>query len=71
MALTPGDLPNGAHASAIPDSVGGFAFDALAPGHYRLFVHAFSHRPDSTDIEVVAGRVDTVRILLQYFGCIP
>jgi hypothetical protein len=70
MAITPGDFPNAALASAIPDSLGGFVFDALAPGHYRLFVHAISHRPDSTDVDVVAGRVDTVRILLQYFGCI-
>lgn len=70
MALTPGDSPGGAHASAVPDSVGGFAFDPLVPGHYRLFVRAFAHRPDSTDVDVAAGRVDTVRIVLQYFGCV-
>jgi hypothetical protein len=70
MALTPGDSPNAPHASAIPDSLGGFAFDPLVPGHYRLFVRAFSHKPDSTDVDVVAGRVDTVQIVLQYFGCV-
>jgi len=70
MALTPGDPPAAAHASATPDSLGGFAFDALSPGRYRLFVHAYGHRSDSTDVDVGAGRVDTVRFVLQYFGCI-
>jgi hypothetical protein len=70
MALTPGDSPNAPHASAIPDSLGGFVFDPLVPGHYRLFVRALAHRPDSTDVDVVAGQVDTVHIVLQYFGCV-
>lgn len=70
MAVVPGDPPSGVHPSAIPDSLGGFAFDALPPGRYRLFVRAFAHRPDSTTVDVVAGRVDTVSILLQYFGCV-
>jgi hypothetical protein len=50
--------------------LGGFVFNALPPGRYRLFVRAFAHRPDSTDVTVMAGRVDTVNILLQYFGCV-
>ena len=70
MAVTPGDPPTAAHASATPDSLGGFMFDALSPGRYRLFVHAYGHRSDSTDVDVGAGRVDTVKIVLQYFGCI-
>jgi Carboxypeptidase regulatory-like domain len=70
LAVIPGDPPGGPHASATPDSVGGFAFDALTPGHYRLFVRAFAHRPDSTDVDVSAGRVDTVNITLQFFGCV-
>jgi hypothetical protein len=70
LATVPGDRPNAPHASAVPDSLGGFSFDALTPGHYRLFVRAFAHRPDSTDVDVRAGYVDTVNIVLQYFGCV-
>jgi hypothetical protein len=70
MAGVPGDPPAGFHASAIPDSLGGFVFDPFPAGHYRLFVRAFAHRPDSADVDVVAGQVDTVRFVLQYFGCI-
>jgi len=70
LALIPGDPPIGPHASATPDRVGGFVFDSLPPGRYRLFVRAFEHRPDSTDVEVSAGRIDTVRIVLRFFGCV-
>jgi hypothetical protein len=70
MALVPGDAPSAVHPSTVPDSLGGFVFDALPPGHYRLFVRAFAHRPDSTDVNVAAGRVDTVSLLMQYFGCV-
>jgi carboxypeptidase family protein len=70
LAATPGDAPGSPHASAIADSVGGFVLGALPPGRYRLFVRAFSHRPDSTEIEVVAGRVDTVRMSPQFFECV-
>lgn len=70
LAVVPGDDPSSPHASATPDSVGGFAFDSLPPGHYRLFVRAFGHRPDSTNVDVSAGRVDTVRIVLRLFECV-
>lgn len=70
LAVVPGDPPGSPHASATPDSLGGFAFDALTPGRYRLFVRAFAHRPDSVDVDVSAGRVDTVNIVLQFFGCV-
>jgi hypothetical protein len=70
LAMVPGDPPNAPHVSATPDSLGGFSFDALTPGHYRLFVRAFAHRPDSTDVDVRAGYVDTMNIVLQYFGCV-
>jgi len=70
LATTPGDAPDTPHASATADSVGGFVFDALPPGRYRLFVRAFAHRPDSTHIEVTAGRVDTVRLSPQFFECV-
>jgi hypothetical protein len=70
LAMTPGDAPNTSHASATADSVGGFAFAALPPGRYRLLVRAYAHRPDSTDIDVSAGRVDTVRMRPQFFSCV-
>ena len=70
LAITPGDAPNSPHASATADSVGGFVFEALPPGMYRLFVRAYAHRPDSTKIEIEAGRVDTVRLSPLFFQCV-
>jgi hypothetical protein len=70
LATIPGDPPGSPRVSATPDSLGGFSFDALTPGRYRLFVRAYAHRPDSTDVDVIAGRVDTVNIVLQFFGCV-
>ena len=70
LAVVPGDDPRTPHASATPDSVGGFAFDALPPGRYRLFVRAFAHRPDSSDVDVSVGRIDTVHIVLRLFECV-
>ncbi|HMG13733.1 MAG TPA: carboxypeptidase-like regulatory domain-containing protein [Gemmatimonadaceae bacterium] len=70
LASTPGDAPNSPHASATADSVGGFVFDALPPGRYRLLVRAYAHRPDSAEIEIAAGRVDTVRLSPLFFQCV-
>jgi hypothetical protein len=70
LAVIPGDDPSSPHVTAIPDSSGGFAFDALRPGRYRLFVRAYSHRPDSTDVDVRAAQVDTVSIVMQFYDCL-
>jgi hypothetical protein len=70
LAVLPGDDQNSPHVTAIPDSSGGFAFDALRPGHYRLFVRAYSHRPDSTDVDVRAAQIDTVTIVMQLYDCL-
>lgn len=70
LAVVPGDDPSSPHATATPDSLGGFAFESLPPGRYRLFVRAFEHRPDSTDVQVNAGQVDTVRFVLRFFECV-
>ena len=70
LATTPGGSPTAAHATVTADSVGGFAFDALFPGKYRLIVHPFAHKPDSADIEVVAGKLDTVQLRPLYFECV-
>jgi hypothetical protein len=70
LATSPDGAANSPHATATADSVGGFVFDALPPGRYRLLVRAFAHRPYSTEIGVAAGRVDTVRIMTQFFDCV-
>ena len=70
LALTPGDAPNAPHASTTADSLGGFVFDALPPGRYRLFVRAFAHKPDSTEVDVSAGRIDTVALTPIFFQCV-
>ena len=70
LAVTPGDLPSGAHATATADSLGGFVLDGLAPGRYRLFVRAFAHKADSSDVDVLAGEVDTVALRPIFFQCV-
>lgn len=70
LATAPGDSPNAQHATVTADSVGGFVFSTLRPGRYRLFVRAFAHKPDSTDVDVAAGQVDTVQLRPQYFECV-
>jgi hypothetical protein len=70
LATAPGDNPNAPHATVTADSAGGFVFDALTPGLYRLFVRAYAHRPDSADVDIAAGQVDTVRLRPQFFQCV-
>ena len=70
LAQSPGDSPTAPHATVVADSVGGFVFGALPPGRYRLFVRAFAHRPDSVQVDVAAGQVDTVRLRPQFFECV-
>jgi len=33
-------------------------------------VRAYSHRPDSTDVDVRAAQIDTVTILMRLYDCI-
>ena len=70
LVTTPGDSPDATHATVTADSVGGFVFDALPPGTYRIFVRAFAHKPDSAQVDVAAGQVDTVRLRPQFFQCV-
>lgn len=58
------------HAAVTADSLGGFVFDALPTGTYRLRVKPFGHLPDSATVDVRAGRVDTVRMMARYFQCV-
>ena len=70
MAVTPGDPPGGAHMTTAADSLGGFVLNGLTPGRYRLFVRAYAHKPDSADVDVAAGQVDTVALRPIYFQCV-
>jgi len=63
--------PGTSNARATADSAGGFVFDRLTPGKYRISVRPVQHRPDSTDIDVAAGRIDTVTLRPQYYQCAP
>jgi hypothetical protein len=70
LAVTPGDPPGAPHYTATADSLGGFVLNGLAPGRYRLFVRAFAHKADSSDVDVAAGQVDTVALRPIYFQCV-
>jgi hypothetical protein len=70
LATTPGNSFHAARATVVADSAGGFVFDGLSPGTYRLLVHPYSHRPDSADIKILAGQVDTVQLRPSFFGCV-
>jgi hypothetical protein len=70
LAVTPGDPPGAPHYTATADSLGGFALTGLVAGRYRLFVRAFAHKPDSADVDVAAGQVDTVALRPIYFQCV-
>lgn len=61
---------NSPHATATPDSAGGFVFASLPAGRYRLYARAYSHRPDSVEVALASGQVDTVRLNLQFFECV-
>ena len=70
LATTPGNSFHATRASAVADSAGGFVFGGLSPGVYRLLVQPHSHRPDSADIKISAGQVDTVQLRPTFFGCV-
>jgi hypothetical protein len=51
------------------DSLGGFALVDVTPGSYTLRVRAINHPLDERRVEVRAGRVDTVRVVMHYYAC--
>lgn len=70
LATTPGNSLHAARATVTADSLGGFVFDGLSPGTYRLLVRPYSHKADSTDITISAGQVDTVQLRPPFYGCV-
>ena len=70
MATVPRGGPGAPHATVTADSAGGFVFNSLTPGPYRVSVRIFSHKPDSADVEVSAGKVDTVQLRPPYYECV-
>jgi hypothetical protein len=51
------------------DSKGGFAFDSIVPGSYRLRVRRIGESIDTSTIQLTSGRVDTVRIRMRAYRC--
>ena len=51
------------------DSLGGFAFDSLQPGTYRVMVRWFDHRYQTRDFFVKPAAIDTFLAVLRYYRC--
>ena len=51
------------------DSTGGFAFDSVSPGGYRLLGRYVGQYPDTMTIQLAAARVDTVRLRMRTDRC--
>jgi len=51
------------------DSLGGFHLLDLSPGRYGLRISSIAYRPYEGELQVYAGRADTLRAALEYFYC--
>jgi hypothetical protein len=51
------------------NSKGGFRFDSLKSGVYRLRVRRVGERPDTATIRPMAGRVDTLTLRMLAYRC--
>ena len=59
------------HATkASADSLGGFAFDHVAPGTYVVRLLAMNHTWRHIGVAVRAAHVDTVHARLSYYECV-
>lgn len=52
----------------VTGQTGGFAFDSLAPGRYRLRVAAVWEHPESSFVSIAGNRIDTVLFPMQATG---
>jgi hypothetical protein len=51
------------------DSKGGFRFDSVIAGGYQVRVRHLSEYQDSLAVQIVAGRLDTVRVRMRAYRC--
>jgi hypothetical protein len=49
----------------VTGQTGGFAFDSVVPGQYRLHVVAAWEHPESSFVAIAGNRIDTVRFPLR------
>jgi len=54
--------------SRLTGQTGGFAFDSVVPGRYRLRAYVAWEHPESSLVSIVADRIDTVRIPMRAPG---
>ncbi len=57
------------HSERPTDERGGFTFDSVTPGRYQIRARHISEYQDSTVVEAVGGRLDTVRIAMRAYRC--
>ena len=51
------------------NSTGGFVFDSISPGSYRLWARRIGYYQDTSTVSFVSGRVDTVRLRMRTARC--
>src|SRR3954466_6983647 len=69
VILSPHDAPmSPADRRQVTGQTGGFAFDSVVPGGYRLRVLAAREHPASSFVAVTSDRIDTVRFPIQALG---
>jgi hypothetical protein len=64
-----GDTKIVADRRQLTDAEGGFAFDNVPAGSYRLQVRKLGERRDTAVVRVATNRVDTVRFGLRAYRC--
>jgi hypothetical protein len=52
----------------VTGQTGGFAFDSVVPGRYRLRVGAGWEHPESSFVAIASNRIDTVRLPMRAPG---
>ena len=63
------DTTNSARIWRYTNSKGGFSFDSLTPGVYKLRVRKIGESADTATIRSNAGRVDTLTVRMHAYRC--
>ena len=63
------DTTNSARIWRYTNSKGGFSFDSLAPGVYKLRVRRVGESADTATIRPSAGHVDTLTVRMHAYRC--